>query len=147
MPKRLRPVIVAGVVLLLFVAVNRLDTDNTANTQRANTESASEVGPQTTVLLDTASDLPKIGQSELPPEAIETIADILAGGPYDFSNDDSVFQNREGILPAREHNHYREYTVITPGERDRGARRVVSGADGDFYYTSDHYSSFSEILS
>jgi ribonuclease T1 len=141
MPKRLRPVIVAGVALLLFVAINQL------NTESANTESVSDVSPQATVLLDAASDLPKIGGSELPPEAIETIADILAGGPYDFSNDDSVFQNREGILPSREHGYYREYTVITPGERDRGARRVVSGADGELYYTSDHYSSFSEILS
>lgn len=93
------------------------------------------------------SDLPTVSLFELPVEALDTLDLIDTGGPYPFDRDDLVFQNREGILPDRERGHYREYTVITPGENDRGARRIVAGDDGERYYTSDHYSSFSEVLS
>ncbi len=92
------------------------------------------------------SDLPTISTDDLPIEAIETLLLIDDGGPYPFDRDDLTFQNREGILPDRSAGHYREYTVITPGESDRGARRIVSGADGERYYTADHYQSFREIL-
>lgn len=92
------------------------------------------------------SDLDTIGLDELPPEAVDTINLILEGGPYPFSKDDGVFQNREGILPDFERGHYREYTVITPGSDDRGARRIVAGERGEIYYTADHYNSFREVL-
>ncbi len=94
----------------------------------------------------TFSNLPVITIFELPLEALDTLDLIDQGGPYPFDRDDLVFQNREGILPDRDRGHYREYTVITPGENDRGARRIVSGADGERYYTADHYSSFSEVV-
>ena len=54
-------------------------------------------------------------------------------------------RNREGILPDQSQGYYREYTVPTPGESDRGARRIVGGQDGDRYYTDDHYASFAQI--
>lgn len=92
------------------------------------------------------SGLPTIAVADLPPEALDTLDAIADGGPYEFSKDDSVFQNREGLLPDREQGYYREYTVVTPGEDDRGARRIVSGADGEAYFTDDHYDSFSEIV-
>lgn len=92
------------------------------------------------------SDLPSIAPSSLPDEALDTLSLIGEGGPYPFRQDDGVFQNREGILPDFDIGHYREYTVITPGEGDRGARRIVAGEDGELYYTSDHYNSFSEIV-
>ena len=56
-----------------------------------------------------------------------------------------TFQNREGLLPDRAEGHYREYTVPTPGEDDRGARRIVAGANGERYWTADHYASFAWI--
>lgn len=92
------------------------------------------------------SNLPTVSLFELPLEALNTLDLIDVGGPYPFDRDDLVFQNREGILPDRERGHYREYTVITPGENDRGARRIVAGDDGERYYTADHYRSFSEVL-
>ena len=92
------------------------------------------------------SDLPPILLDQLPAEAIDTLALIEQGGPYPFNRDDLTFENREGLLPDRLRGHYREYTVITPGEDDRGARRIVAGSDGERYYTADHYRSFSEIL-
>jgi ribonuclease T1 len=59
--------------------------------------------------------------------------------------DGAVFGNREGRLPARPRGYYREYTVKTPGSPDRGARRIVGGSNGEFYYTDDHYNTFKLI--
>ena len=60
-----------------------------------------------------------------------------------------MFGNRERHLPARPRGYYREYTVPTPGAKDRGARRIVAGGDvrssGEYYYTEDHYNSFRRI--
>src|SRR5688572_12291560 len=50
--------------------------------------------------------------------------------------------NFERILPRRDRGYYREYTVPTPGESDRGARRIVAGDGGEKYYTDDHYETF-----
>ena len=94
----------------------------------------------------TIDGLPTITTNELPPEALDTLALIEAGGPFPFSKDGTVFQNREGILPSRRSGYYHEYTVITPGEGDRGARRIIEGAGGELYYTDDHYDSFSRIV-
>ena len=83
----------------------------------------------------------------LPPEAVTTLELIASGGPYPYERDGTVFQNRERRLPAQPRGYYREYTVPTPGSRDRGARRIVSGGDPPevFYYTDDHYRSFREV--
>jgi len=83
---------------------------------------------------------------ELPPEARQTLALIKADGPFPYPRDGAVFGNREGQLPRRSRGYYREYTVKTPGARDRGARRIVAGRDGDFYYTDDHYRRFRRII-
>lgn len=88
------------------------------------------------------SSLPEIRESDLPPEARETLALIRAGGPYPYRQDDERFGNFERILPRQPSGYYREYTVETPGETDRGARRIVAGDGGEKYYTSDHYDSF-----
>jgi ribonuclease T1 len=87
-----------------------------------------------------------VDKKQLPREAIETIALIRHGGPFPHERDGVTFGNREKRLPARERGWYREYTVKTPGERTRGARRIVAGRDGTLYYTDDHYRSFRRIL-
>lgn len=80
----------------------------------------------------------------LPPEAIDTLQTIARGGPYPHRQDDGVFANRERRLPQQPRGYYREYTVETPGSRDRGARRIVSGGQPpvEYFYTDDHYRSF-----
>jgi ribonuclease T1 len=87
-----------------------------------------------------------IGVEALPPEALDTLLLIEEGGPFPYDQDGSTFQNREGILPDQPRGYYREYTVETPGSPDRGARRVVTGRDGERYYTDDHYESFRFIV-
>jgi len=81
----------------------------------------------------------------LPPEVRHTLNLIRKGGPFPYVRDGIVFQNRENRLPARPRGYYHEYTVATPGESDRGARRIISGQQGEYYYTQDHYRTFWRI--
>ena len=84
----------------------------------------------------------------LPREALDTVQAIQAGGPFPFPrNDGVVFGNREGHLPERAKGYYHEYTVRTPGARNRSTRRIVTGGapltnPGQYFYTDDHYDSF-----
>ncbi|MFM7582932.1 MAG: ribonuclease domain-containing protein [Caldilinea sp.] len=89
--------------------------------------------------------LPAITLDQLPPEAIETLARIENEGPFPFRQDGTTFQNRERLLPRQPTGYYREYTVVTPGASNRGARRIVGGAQGERYYTDNHYDSFARI--
>lgn len=90
-----------------------------------------------------------VAAAELPPEARHTLALIKRGGPFPYAKDGAVFGNFERRLPLQARGHYREYTVPTPGSRDRGPRRIIAGGDpalaGEFYYTDDHYRSFRRI--
>ncbi len=83
----------------------------------------------------------------LPPEAVHTLALIRSGGPFPHRQDGVVFGNHEHLLPAEPRGYYHEYTVETPGARDRGARRIITGGDPPavYYYTDDHYRSFREF--
>ena len=87
-----------------------------------------------------------IRAADLPPEARQAVARIAKGGPFPYRKDGTVFGNRERLLPVHGYGYYREYTVPTPGARDRGARRIVAGRNGELYYTDDHYRSFQRIL-
>ncbi|WP_239459844.1 ribonuclease [Nocardioides daejeonensis] len=98
-----------------------------------------------TLDIDVASGLRWVSVAELPPEAEETLELIDAGGPFPYDRDGVTFGNYEGILPREARGYYREYTVPTPGSRDRGARRIVTGADDEYYWTGDHYASFERI--
>lgn len=94
-----------------------------------------------------ADNAPAVDSTALPAEAVATLQLIARGGPFPYRQDGTVFQNREGLLPGKPRGYYREYTVPTPGARDRGARRIVTGGDppSDYYYTNDHYRSFRRI--
>ena len=92
------------------------------------------------------SGLPTIRYQDLPRQAQDTIRLIDKGGPFPFDRDGITFQNREGILPKKPNGYYHEYTVITPGSSDRGARRIIAGDLGELYYTDDHYDSFREVI-
>lgn len=87
----------------------------------------------------------EIAVAQLPQEARLTLSLIRRGGPFPYAKDGSVFGNREGLLPRRNRGYYREYTVVTPGSRDRGARRIVAGRVGEYWYSADHYRSFRRI--
>jgi ribonuclease T1 len=91
-----------------------------------------------------------VALAELPAEARQTRERIASGGPFPYAKDGTVFGNRERLLPPNRRGYYREYTVKTPGARNRGARRIVCGgekpaAPDACYYTADHYASFQRI--
>jgi ribonuclease T1 len=92
-----------------------------------------------------------IALQDLPKEGQETYLLIRQGGPFRYEKDGVVFGNRERLLPPASRGFYREYTVRTPGEKTRGARRIVCGGDEPrlpkkCFYTQDHYASFREIV-
>lgn len=92
-----------------------------------------------------------IAVSQLPAQGQAMMTLIYQGGPFKYDKDGTVFGNRERFLPARQRGYYREYTVQTPKERSRGARRIVCGGDKPAapdacFYTDDHYASFRQIV-
>lgn len=90
-----------------------------------------------------------IAAAALPHEARQTLALIRQGPPFPFKKDGVVFGNHEGLLPKQPRGYYHEFTVKTPGTRNRGAQRLIVGgkpmSSNEIYYTSDHYSSFSRV--
>ena len=105
-----------------------------------------EGGPPPVTMPDTRT-TPAAASESLPVEAADALRRIRAGGPFHYRQDGGVFHNRERLLPERPRGYYREYTVATPGARDRGARRIVTGGTPpvEFFYTTDHYRSFRRI--
>jgi ribonuclease T1 len=92
-----------------------------------------------------------IGLLQLPKEGQETYRLVHQGGPFPYEKDGVVFGNRERLLSSKPRGYYHEYTVKTPGERSRGARRIVCGGlevskPQNCYYSDDHYASFREIV-
>lgn len=86
-----------------------------------------------------------IALADLPPEARDTLRLIKQGGPFPYARDGVVFGNFEKRLPRQPRGYYHEYTVKTPGARNRGARRIVCGPLPECYYSGDHYQSFKRI--
>ncbi|MFF0486005.1 ribonuclease domain-containing protein [Streptomyces sp. NPDC004435] len=141
---RLGLAVLAGLSLLLTGCSAGTGT-STATAAPSRTTATAAPAPSAATA-SRASGLPTVREAELPPEARETLALIRAGGPFPYARDGVVFSNFERILPLRKRGYYHEYTVRTPGERDRGARRVVTGGAGERYYTDDHYESFREVV-
>lgn len=128
----------AGLVLLALVGwlIRGVTTAETPTPHDAG--STSELR-----LPGAGSGLPEEPLSALPVQAVRTYRLILAGGPFPYPhNDGVVFGNRQHALPAEPAGYYHEYTVPTPGSADRGARRLITGAGRELYYTGDHYRTF-----
>jgi ribonuclease T1 len=97
-----------------------------------------------------AGNAAEVALSALPRQAQDTHRLILSGGPFPYQKDGTVFFNRERLLPPQSRGWYREYTVKTPGAKNRGARRIVCGGKPPTqpeacWYTDDHYASFKRI--
>ncbi|MEV5962538.1 ribonuclease [Kribbella sp. NPDC051952] len=131
-PKAAR--IIAAVVIAMLVI-----------TLAASLFGCSAAKPSAAGSTDPASGLQVVAFADLPKEAQDTLKLIDKGGPYPYSRDGVVFGNLEKILPKHDRGYYHEFTVKTPGEKDRGARRIVTGSADERYYTDDHYKSFRRI--
>ena len=148
---RTRLQLVGGLILILLAAWIVITGGSGASGSGDSGHSGSTVAssassaPSSSGAATPDSGLDTIAESQLPAEGRETLTLIRSGGPFPYDRDGITFQNREGILPSQSRGYYREYTVPTPGESDRGARRIIGGDDGDRYYTADHYDSFTQI--
>ncbi|MEV6355496.1 ribonuclease domain-containing protein [Streptomyces hydrogenans] len=142
---RLGLAVLAGLSLLL-TGCSAGTAAPTATAAPFRTAGTAAPAPSAVPTASRASGLPTVEAAALPTEARRTLALIRAGGPFPYAKDGSVFSNFERILPPRKRGYYHEYTVRTPGERDRGARRIVTGGEGERYYTDDHYESFREVV-
>jgi ribonuclease T1 len=105
-----------------------------------DTDARGDVGPKSNQSVSI-----EISVTALPPEAQQTLQLIKRGGPYPYQRDGVAFGNYERLLPQRVRGYYREYTVPPPGAKNRGARRIVAGRDGEYYYSDDHYRSFRRV--
>lgn len=136
---------VAVVILLVYALLQSGGAPPTAapETTPAGTSRASTGTPPRSGSDD---GLGSVRLADLPLQARQTVALIDAGGPFPYAKDGATFNNFEGVLPSRPRGYYREYTVRTPGERDRGARRIVTGdRDRELFYTADHYETFARV--
>ncbi|MDO7869324.1 ribonuclease domain-containing protein [Nocardioides jiangxiensis] len=149
--------VAAVLALVVALATYLWQQHGTTDTSRPTSQQSVRVDPGTTVGTpspdarssrdgtDPTSGLPLVRLSGLPAEAGDTVALIDSDGPFPYDRDGVVFGNYEGILPEHERGYYHEYTVPTPGESDRGARRIIEGEAHELYYTGDHYASFERI--
>ncbi|MCX3062965.1 ribonuclease domain-containing protein [Streptomyces beihaiensis] len=144
-PRRHRPAL-AGVFGTLLLALGLLLAGCTSGSGPAFAPSSSPPRGATASAPAWAADMATVRAGRLPAEARRTLARIDRGGPFPYAKDGTVFGNYEGELPRHRRGYYHEYTVRTPGERDRGARRIVTGSGGEIYYTDDHYKSFKAVL-
>ena len=141
----------AGLVIAVVVLVVAMVGGGSLSSQTTTPEPGSATTSPTTASTAASkpaanpSSLPAINASQLPKEARQTLALIAKGGPYPYDRDGVNFGNFEGLLPKKSGGFYKEYTVPTPGESDRGARRIIVGKDSAKYYTPDHYESFKFI--
>ena len=136
---------VAIAVVLAFAYLQQDGPSPTATTDSTPTAAATSTG-RSTPRPSSTDGLPVVRLADLPVQARQTVALIDAGGPFPYAKDGATFNNFERVLPSRPRGYYREYTVKTPGERDRGARRIVTGdRDRELFYTADHYDSFARV--
>lgn len=144
MSRRTRQVVSTVVTVALLLAVwwlqSRGADDDTRSQGRDDASSSASMPAQD------RDGFRYVAVDQLPPEAAETLELIDDGGPYPYpGKDGSTFGNFEGVLPDRQRGYYAEYTVETPGLSHRGARRIIAGDGGEFYWTEDHYESFERI--
>ncbi|GHG70689.1 ribonuclease domain-containing protein [Streptomyces griseocarneus] len=129
-------VLLAALPLLLLPACS----SGGQKTEKAPASTATTAAPSW------AKGMKTVREDRLPPEARRTLELIAKGGPFPYDKDGSVFGNYENRLPKQARGYYHEYTVPTPGARNRGARRIITGEHAERYYTSDHYQTFEAVV-
>jgi ribonuclease T1 len=132
-------------------AATKSSTKTTTSAGNSSTSNLSKSATSVTVTPVGGANTGKSGleivkAASLPPEARTTMKLIDANGPFPYSRDGVTYNNLEKILPKQTKGYYHEYTVVTPGSKDRGARRIIAGAKGERFYTDDHYASFKEVV-
>lgn len=138
--------IAAAAAIYFFGDSLGLSNSNSSTTTQSSTQSSSTTQNDSLIMQDIEvydldGDLVYKGDVDLAP----VLARIERGERDSHDNDGSVFGNYEGLLPKKPKGYYREYVVRTPGLRSVGPQRLILGENGEAYYTSDHYESFTRV--
>ncbi|MER5729288.1 ribonuclease domain-containing protein [Streptomyces sp. NPDC002138] len=135
-----------GAVFLCVALVGAAGCAGKKDPAPAGGSPSGSASPRTSATPGWAKGMKTVRAAELPEQARDTLALIDKGGPYPYRQDNTVFGNFEKVLPQQKRGYYHEFTVKTPGSRDRGARRIITGQGSEFFYTDDHYSTFKAVL-
>ncbi|MEU5190764.1 ribonuclease domain-containing protein [Streptomyces klenkii] len=133
-------ILLAALPLLLLPACSSSDGSHSKKGGGGGASTAAPPAPAW------AHGMKTVSREKLPPEARKTLDLIDKGGPFPHDKDGTVFGNYENRLPKQARGYYHEYTVPTPGARNRGARRIIAGSHAERYYTSDHYETFEAVV-
>ncbi|MEV0265506.1 ribonuclease domain-containing protein [Streptomyces sp. NPDC050617] len=142
--RALTAALAALLLLLLPACSSDKQTDRTSSSSHhaaASSQPGSAAGAP-----DWAKGMKTVRTDRLPAEARKTLQLIDKGGPFPYSKDGTVFGNYEKRLPKQKRGYYHEYTVPTPGARNRGAQRIITGDHEERYYTADHYKTFEAVV-
>ncbi len=93
-----------------------------------------------------AIEMEAVAENRLPEGAKHTLDLINSGRRYPGFRNNIVFHNKEKQLPARPDGYYKEWTVRTKGKTGRGKSRLVSGQNGELFFTMNHYKSFRWVV-
>jgi ribonuclease T1 len=142
-------VLVVGAIACV-AATDGLCLPALAATTGAAATTAAVVEPEVAPAVeDTTSAVESTSESVcLAPETLSRIQQTLAdieNGVQRYTQDGSIFRNAEGRLPEQPIGYYKEYTVPDPAYVTRGVQRIVTGANGEVYFTADHYLTFIKI--
>jgi len=74
-----------------------------------------------------------------------TLDRIMSGGSFPHRNDGSIFKNTKSLLPKQNSGYYTEFVHPTPGASGPGPMRIVTGQNGEAWFTPDHYETFIPI--
>ena len=138
--------VVIAMVVVALVLRSGSGAKKSTSSKPAGTTTTSRKSSLTTKKPSNSSSTSEVTAAELPPEARHTLDLIGSNGPFPYSRDGVVFSNFDGLLPKQKSGYYHEFTVVTPGSKDRGARRIIAGKNGERYYTGDHYASFQLVI-
>lgn len=144
--RRITIALVGLIVLVLAGWLIRDVTTGSTGAPSTTSSSTSKLSGSSGAVPGSSSGLPVKALSSLPKEADDTWKLIQKGGPFPYpKNDGVVFHNNGNVLPRNKDGYYHEYTVDTPGAKNRATRRLITGSQRELYYTDDHYDSFSVV--
>ena len=79
------------------------------------------------------------------PEVTQTADTVDAHGYYYDAVHVVLYLDAYGHLPEKTGRTYTECDINTLGADSRGAERLIFSNDGLYFYTSNHYASFTEL--
>ncbi|WP_030017390.1 ribonuclease domain-containing protein [Streptomyces monomycini] len=138
--------VLAALLACLLLLVSGCSGGGSGQGTAKPTHGAPSAGATNATAPDWAKGMATVPVGKLPAQARDTLRLIDARGPFPYPKDGTVFGNHERQLPKQKRGYYHEYTVRTPGSKDRGARRIVTGDSHETYYTDDHYRTFKAVL-